>query len=126
MNLNIFPNLLVIGNQIQVIEPIAVDHTQLTWYSTLIQHAPDEVNVLRMRSQEDFPSFGEPDDLANFEECQRGLSIPEVDWVLCNRGLGIPDRHHEDDRGVVTGPATDELVIRDFYREWKRLMSGES
>jgi phenylpropionate dioxygenase-like ring-hydroxylating dioxygenase large terminal subunit len=125
MNLNIFPNLLVIGNQIQVIEPIAVDHTELTWYSTLVQHAPDEVNVLRMRSQEDFPSFGEPDDLVNFEECQRGLSIPEVDWVLCNRGLGIPDRHHEDDRGVVTGPVTDELVIRDFYREWKRLMSAD-
>ena len=105
---------------------MSVGLTQLTWYGTTISGVPDEINTLRMRTQEDFTAFGEPDDQANFEECQRGLSIPEVDWVLCNRGLGIPDRHHEDDRGVVTGPVTDELVIRDFYREWKRLMSGES
>jgi phenylpropionate dioxygenase-like ring-hydroxylating dioxygenase large terminal subunit len=125
MNLNIFPNLLVIGNQIQVIEPIAVDYTQLTWYSTVIKGVPDEINVLRMRTQEDFPNFGEPDDQTNFEECQRGLSIPEVEWVLCNRGLGIPGRQHENERGVVTGPVTDELVIRGFYQEWKRLMSAD-
>lgn len=123
MNLNIFPNLLVIGNQIQVVEPISVDYTQLTWYSTTIGGVPPEINALRMRSQEDFPSFGEPDDQANFEECQRGLNIPEVEWVLCNRGLGIPGRQQTDDRGVVTGPVTDELPIRGFYDEWKRLMS---
>jgi len=78
-----------------------------------------------MRTQEDFPSFGEPDDQTNFEECQRGLTIPEVEWVLCNRGLGIPGRQHVDERGVVTGPVTDELVIRGFYQEWKQLMCAE-
>jgi hypothetical protein len=125
MNINVFPNLLVIGNQIQVIEPISVDLTQLTWYSTTIGGVPPEINVLRMRTQEDFPSFGEPDDQANFEECQRGLNIPEVEWVLYNRGLGIPGRQQVDERGVVTGPVTDELVMRGFYQEWKRLMSAE-
>ncbi|MFD1707367.1 Rieske 2Fe-2S domain-containing protein [Siminovitchia sediminis] len=61
MNLSIFPNLLIIGNQIQVIEPISVDKTRLTWYATMVDTLPDEVNTLRMRSQEDFPAFGEPD-----------------------------------------------------------------
>jgi phenylpropionate dioxygenase-like ring-hydroxylating dioxygenase large terminal subunit len=125
MNINVFPNLLVIGNQIQVVEPVAVDYTQLTWHSTTIGGVPPEINTLRMRTQEDFPSFGEPDDQTNFEECQRGLTIPEVEWVLCNRGLGIPGRQHVDERGVVTGPVTDELVIRGFYQEWKQLMSAE-
>ncbi len=36
INLSIFPNLLLIGNQIQVIEPLAVDRTQLTWHATTI------------------------------------------------------------------------------------------
>jgi phenylpropionate dioxygenase-like ring-hydroxylating dioxygenase large terminal subunit len=123
MNLNIFPNLLIIGNQIQVIRPLAVDHTELTWYSTTVDDLDDHVNTLRMRMQEDFPSFGEPDDLANFEECQRGLSIAEVEWVMCHRG--VPDLQETDDRAVVTGRVTDELPIRGYYRQWRRLMSAE-
>jgi phenylpropionate dioxygenase-like ring-hydroxylating dioxygenase large terminal subunit len=125
MNLNIFPNLLLIGNQIQVIEPIAVNRTQLTWYWTTIGGVPEEINTLRMRTQEDFPSFGEVDDQANFEECQRGLAIPEVEWVLVNRGLGLEGRHVVDDRGVVTAPKTDELPQRGYLSEWKRLMSTD-
>jgi phenylpropionate dioxygenase-like ring-hydroxylating dioxygenase large terminal subunit len=125
MNLNLFPNLLIIGNQLQVIEPIAVDRTQLTWHWTTIGGVPEEINTLRMRTQEDFPSFGEVDDQANFEECHRGLTIPEVEWVLVNRGLGLEDRHRVDEHGVVTAPKTDELVLRSYFQEWKRLMTAD-
>lgn len=125
MNLSIFPNLLIIGNQIQVIEPISVNKTQLTFYSTTVDNLPEEVNILRMRTQEDFPAFGEPDDVANFAECQRGLSIPEVEWVMFNRGLGVPEQRTVDERGVVTGPVTDELPMRGYYQEWKRLLKGK-
>ncbi len=120
MNLNIFPNLLIIGNQVQVIEPLAVDKTQLTWWSTTLTGVPPEVNALRMRHQEDFPSFGEPDDQANFEEAQRGLAIPEVEWVLFNRGFGIPGRQTLDADGVQTAPVTDELPMRSYIAEWLR------
>lgn len=74
MNLNIFPNLLIIGNQLQVIQPRTVNTTELIWYSTSIEadDLPPEVNSLRMRLQEDF-LLREPDDLANFDECQVGL-----------------------------------------------------
>lgn len=125
INLNIFPNLLVIGNQVQVIEPLAVDRTQLTWHASSIGGVPDEVNVLRMRTQEDFPAFGEPDDQANFEEAQRGLSVPEVEWVLMNRGYGMPGRQKLDADGVLTGPVTDELHMRGYFQEWLRLMDRE-
>lgn len=124
MNLQIFPNLLIIGNQIQVIEPIAVDRTQLTWYATTCTGVPEEINALRMRAQEDFPSFGEPDDLENFEGCQRGMSIPEVEWVNTSRGLGTGNETI-DDRGVLIGPVTDELTLRGYMRQWKRLMSAD-
>ena len=86
---------------------------------------PDEVNVLRMRTQEDFPSFGVPDDMINFAECHRGLSIPEIEWVAMNRGFGISNRHHIDEDGVITGPVTDELAIRGYHQEWKRLMKAD-
>ncbi|SDI25983.1 Ring hydroxylating alpha subunit (catalytic domain) [Alteribacillus persepolensis] len=125
MNLSIFPNLLIIGNQIQVIEPIAVDQTRLTWYATTVDNLPDEINTLRMRSQEDFPAFGEPDDVANFAECQRGLSIPEVEWVMFNRGYNVPDRQKVDERGVITAPVTDETPMRNYFQEWKRLLTME-
>ena len=90
INLSIFPNLLIIGNQIQVIEPFNVAQTQLTWHATQVGGVPEEVNTLRMRTQEDFPAFGEPDDQANFEEIQRGLAAPEAEWIFMNRGLNVP------------------------------------
>lgn len=127
MNLNIFPNLLIIGNQIQVIEPQSVESTHLTWYGTSLEadDLPKEVNALRMRLQEDFPSFGEPDDLANFEECQAGLNIAEMEWVVTARHM-TTGKEHVDANGHVTGPVTDELPIRAFWREWKRRMASNT
>jgi phenylpropionate dioxygenase-like ring-hydroxylating dioxygenase large terminal subunit len=126
MNLNIFPNLLIIGNQIQVIEPVAVDDTNLIWYATMLEadDLPSEVNSLRVRLQEDFPAFGEPDDLANFEECQVGLGVEEMEWVMTNRHMDT-GKEKVDANGNLTGPVSDELAIRAFWREWKKLMVSE-
>lgn len=127
MNLNIFPNLLIIGNQIQVIEPIDVDKTELLWYATSLEadDLPPEVNALRMRLQEDFPSFGEPDDLANFEECQAGLNIPEMAWVHTGRHLhGAKDSLSPE--GLPRSVVSSEMPIRAFWKQWKKLMSTET
>lgn len=126
INLSIFPNLLIIGNQIQVIEPLGVERTQLTWHATAIGGVPPEVNTMRMRTQEDFPSFGEPDDQANFEEVQRGLTAPEAEWILMNRGLGIPGWQEVGPDGVVSSRATDELHMRRYYAAWLEMMSEDS
>jgi phenylpropionate dioxygenase-like ring-hydroxylating dioxygenase large terminal subunit len=129
VNINVFPNLLILGNHIQVIEPLAVDETNLTWYGTAVvdeagelDGAADDVNALRMRTQEAFPNFGEVDDAANFEQIQRGLAAPEDEWVYMHRGLGVPDRVRTATNGVVTAPATDEVFMREYIKEWKRLM----
>ncbi len=126
INLSIFPNLLVIGNQIQVIEPLGVDRTQLTWQATTIGGVPPEVNTMRMRTQEDFPAFGEPDDQANFEEVQRGLAAPEAEWILMNRGLDVPGWQEVGPDGVVSSTATDELHMRRYYAAWLDLMDEEA
>ena len=126
-----FPNLSLLGNHIQVFEPVSVDETNVTWYGTAVvdEHgvlggALDEINALRMRTQEQFPNFGEVDDLANFEEIQRGLACPEDEWVYMHRGLGIEGRVKTDEHGVVTAPATDEAFMREYIKEWKRLMKA--
>ncbi len=74
-----------------------------------------------MRTQEQFPLFGEVDDLTNFEEIQVGLGAEEDPWVYMDRGLGLPDRFTEQD-GVISGPATDEVFMREYMKHYKTLM----
>lgn len=124
MNLNIFPNLMIIGNQIQLLEPVAVNRTVVHWFSSTLEGAPDEINAIRMRMQEDFPSFGEVDDAANFEACQEGLAtVPEMEWVDVRRhlhsGVGKPD---EAD-GLWREPMSSDLHLRSYYAAWLRLMN---
>ena len=38
------------------------------------------------------PEFSEVDDIANFEQIQRGLMAIEDEWVYMHRGLGMRDR----------------------------------
>lgn len=131
VNINVFPNLLILGNHVQVIEPVAVNETNLVWYGTAVVDAADElegvvdaVNALRMRTMEAFPNFGEVDDAANFEEIQRGLAACEDEWVYMHRGLDIPGRIKVDANGVITAPATDEVFMREYIKEWRRIMQS--
>jgi phenylpropionate dioxygenase-like ring-hydroxylating dioxygenase large terminal subunit len=133
VNINVFPNLSILGNHIQVIEPLSVTETNTTWYGTAVVDdegvwgdALTQINALRMRTQEGFPNFGEVDDLANFEEIQRGLAAFEDEWVYMHRGMDIPGRIKTDAAtGFITAPATDEMFMREYIKEWKRLMQTE-
>ena len=121
INLTVFPNLLLLGNQIQLIDPLGVAETDIFWFATTVSNLPDEVNAMRMRTQEDFPMFGEVDDVENFESCQVGLGISEAEWVDCSRHL-----HSEMEVAEIDGiraPVTSDVTMRTFYKEWKRLMS---
>lgn len=131
VNINIFPNLSILGNHIQVFQPLSVDETESTWYATAIVDEANElggmaqaVNAIRMRTQESFPNFGEVDDAANFEEIQKGLAAVEDEWVYMHRGLGIPGRVEELPDGTLKAPATDEVFMREHMKEWKRLMAS--
>tara|TARA_R100000501_G_C2615288_1_gene108997 strand:+ start:141 stop:1418 length:1278 start_codon:yes stop_codon:yes gene_type:complete len=124
MNLNIFPNLLLIGNQIQVIDPLSVNKTVLHWYATLLDDEDEELNAIRMRTQEDFPIMGEVDDAANFESCQEGLeSMPEIEWVDISRHMSDTEGAGYDN--VLTNKPTSEIHSRSYFDTWKRLMTEE-
>lgn len=132
VNINVFPNLSLLGNHIQVFEPVSVNETNAVWYGTRVeddgtwgQETIDDINALRMRTQEGFPNLGEVDDITNFEQIQVGLACLEDEWVYMNRGFGLPERFRTDAQGVIYGPATDEVFMREYIKEWKRLMQAE-
>jgi hypothetical protein len=62
------------------------------------------------------------DDLSNFEQIQRGLQAHEDEWIYMHRGLGVPGRVHLQADGTLSAPATDEVFMREYLKEWKRLM----
>lgn len=123
VNLNIFPNLMILANQIQVVEPLAIDKTALTWYATRLKGADDNVNVLRMRIGEDFPNFGEVDDLEMFELCWQGLKAAEVEWINTSRQ---GEEQPRDDEGVLRATVTDEAPLRGFLGAYREYMKRES
>ena len=119
VNLSLFPNLLFVGNQLMVVEPLDVDRTRLSLYLTVAPQAPEEVNLLRLRVDEDFVSFGNPDDLEMFERIQEGLGIVEDEWIDTSRGQGL---EVEASDGLIGDIAT-EAPIRGYLAEWTRLMT---
>jgi hypothetical protein len=132
VNINVFPNLSLLGNHIQVFEPLSVNKTNAVWYGTRIEDvngdigdALGDINALRMRTQEQFPNFGEVDDLANFEQIQRGLDCLEDEWIYMHRGLGIPGRIRHNPDGTISAPATDEVFMREYIAHWRRLMEAD-
>ncbi|MBK17883.1 MAG: (2Fe-2S)-binding protein [Rhodospirillaceae bacterium] len=132
VNINIFPNLHILGNHVQVSQPISLTETDTTWWGTAVIDENDDlhgcvdaVNALRMRTQESFPNFGELDDLINFEQIQTGLAGVEDEWVYMHRGLGIPDRIKRDTDGYLIGPPTDEVFLRETMQVYKNLMMND-
>ncbi|MCB1487336.1 MAG: Rieske 2Fe-2S domain-containing protein [Bauldia sp.] len=121
VNLSIFPNLIFVGNQMMIVEPLAVDHTRLSYYLVLADQAPEEVNLMRLRVDEDFLSFGTPDDLEMFERVQEGLQTIEEEWVDISRGDHAGDVI--DEHGYALGDIASEAPIRAYLAEWKRLMA---
>jgi benzoate/toluate 1,2-dioxygenase subunit alpha len=122
-NIFVFPNLYLFDTQLRVINPIAVDSTEVTLHVYDLDGVPDELNRGRLRAHERFygPSgFGAPDDVEIFVANQTGVQARGIDWALLSRGM-----HREEVRadGERVGHSTDETPVRAMYREWRRWMS---
>ena len=123
-NMFIFPNLYFRTDHLRVIQPRAVDRTEVLIYPYRVKGAPEEVSLSRLRVDEDFMSpggFGTPDDMAAFNMVQEGLQAEAVDWIYFARG--IQDEVVRDDGVRVSVHGSDETPMRELYREWKRLMA---
>ena len=111
-NIFVFPNLYLFDTQIRVINPLAVDRTEVHLYVYGLDGAPDELNQGRYRAHERFygpAGFGSPDDVEIFVCNQTGLQASGVDWVLLSRGM---HREKVNGDGEAVGHSTDEAPVR--------------
>ncbi len=125
-HMHVFPNLVVLQNQIRTIRPIHVDRTEVRLSPMLLAGAPDELNVARLRNHEGFygpAGGGVPDDIEMFMRVRGGLESTVNPWLRFERGL---HREKVDTDGTRYGQVTDEVPQRAMWRHWKRLMTGEA
>jgi phenylpropionate dioxygenase-like ring-hydroxylating dioxygenase large terminal subunit len=117
----IFPNLILIGIQMRVVQPLSAALTEVCLYPTLLKWLTPEVNTIRLRSHEAFfgsASFGGPDDSEIFERVQDGCAVELEPWQLMSRGLHR-ERHVD---GIIMGDLSDEVTQRGIWRQWKKVM----
>jgi phenylpropionate dioxygenase-like ring-hydroxylating dioxygenase large terminal subunit len=120
----IMPNLVLMDVNIRVIQPLAVDRTEVYSHFIAIEDVPDGVNQSRLRDvQGRLGTTGmiNTDDVEMFAACQTGLQTPELEWVRFARGLGREERLAN---GARRASYTDETPQRALYRAWGRLMEG--
>lgn len=130
-NLQLFPNVFLMdqtSTQIRIIQPIAVDETEVTTYCIAPVGESDEARALRIRQYEDFfnaSGMATPDDLTEFNNCQVGFGAGEGRMNDMSRGS---TRWEEgsgkfgkvlDVDAVLSSPAVaDEGLYVAIHNEW--------
>ena len=121
-HMNIFPNLVLLGQQVRTIQPISLNRTEVYLRPALLKGAPDELNTARLRQHEAFFSpqgGGIHDDVEMFNRVAEGLRCTQDPWLIFKRGL---HREMLDNDGTVVGQSTDEVAQRAMWRHWKSVM----
>lgn len=134
-NLAIFPNVFLMdqtSTQLRILRPLSVNTTEVIIYCIAPVGESKGARSRRVRQYEDFfnaTGMATPDDLTEFEACQRGIG-------------GLHDSHQNLDRGLTTTTwGSDEVLghlnvdavasgltwdgeahMQGFYREWFRLL----
>ena len=124
-NLLVYPNLVLINNQIRVIHPVSFDRTEVFAYPVTLEDVAPEINAARIRAHEDFygpASFGAPDDIEMFQRQWDGmLRTPAMEWLYYDRGLDQEEAVGADGR---QSHVSDETAHRGIWRRWLQLMEG--
>jgi hypothetical protein len=122
-NLNLFPNIACSMAFFRVLQPIAVNETEIHHAVITMDGGPAVANRYRLRLHEHFQGpmgFGTPDDSEAWERVQRGASAGTDLWIMLNRGL--PGEKQSED-GLVSDVSA-ETGMRAGYQQWKKMMSA--
>ncbi|MBV1879019.1 MAG: aromatic ring-hydroxylating dioxygenase subunit alpha [Pseudomonadales bacterium] len=121
-HMNVFPNLVVLGQQVRTIRPITFNQTEVELAPTLLKGVPDELNTTRIRQFEQFYSphgGGIHDDIEMFNRVQEGVACTMDPWLIFQRGL---HREEQLPDGTVRGQVTDETSQRAMWSHWLEVM----
>lgn len=117
-NLNIFPNLMVndiMGVVIRTCYPVSADYMEVDSWCLAPRGERPEARKMRLENFISFlgpGGFANPDDAEVLESVQRALAtVQEIEWSDMSRGMTKSEP-----------AATDELQLRAFWRQWRRLM----
>jgi phenylpropionate dioxygenase-like ring-hydroxylating dioxygenase large terminal subunit len=122
-NLNLFPNIACSMAFFRVLQPVAVNETEIHHAVITMDGGPAVANQARLRLHEHFQGpmgFGTPDDSEAWERVQKGSSAGRDLWILLNRGLP-GERLTADGRA---GDVSAETGMRAAYQQWKKLMTA--
>ncbi len=125
-HMNVFPNLVVLAQQVRTIQPISAERTEVYLRPSLLKGAPDEVNTQRIRAYESFYTTvggGIHDDVEMFNRVHEGLRCAEDPWLAFRRGL---HREQIDNDGTTYGQGTDETAQRAMWKHWKSVMRQDA
>lgn len=130
-NLLIFPNLMIMdqmSTQLRVIQPTAVDRTEVTGYAFAPVGEPAQQRWKRLRFYEDFfnPSgMATPDDLEIFNRSQQGFAGEHLRFSDMSRGaahqVAGADRFAQElgiSPKMSGGWIQDEGLFVGMYRAW--------
>ena len=123
-NLNLFPNLACSMAFFRVLQPVAVDETEIRHIAIGMQGGPPAANRARLRTHEFFQGpmgFGSPDDAEIWDRVQHGASGGSDLWVLLNRGLS---NEETTAAGNLRSDVSAETGMRAAYGQWKRMMEA--
>ncbi len=107
---------------VRIIEPIAVDRTEVIGYVFRLVGAPDETLRNAIEYCNGSTSAASPviaDDLEIYERAQTGNQTGAAEWIPMTRGAG---QVREETNEFTRTPATSEAFIRNQFRAWAELM----
>jgi p-cumate 2,3-dioxygenase alpha subunit len=118
----IFPNILFqdsgTGFRIRQIEPVDATMSEVRQWELAPKEEPPLLRDRRLSGARTFlgpGGFASPDDVEAVESCQLGFAAGEVEWSDISRG------------SLSNFPKdTEELQIRNFWREWQSRLDGRS
>ncbi|MEJ7930553.1 SRPBCC family protein [Ramlibacter sp. AN1015] len=138
-NITLFPNAQIADNaalQLRIWRPLSAERTEMRTFCLAPVGEPPQARRMRIRQYEEFFNPGglaTPDDIANYEDCQRGFGARTIDWQQGHaRGAtlmqaGANDAARElgiEPLSCVVGPFNlgDETVMHATYRTWLDLI----
>ena len=126
-NLLVYPNLVLINNQVRVIHPLTYDTTEVYAYPATLEDVAPQINTVRIRAHEDFygpASFGAPDDIEMFQRQWDGMvRSTAMEWLCYDRGAEQETPLGGDGR---ESHIADETAHRGIWRRWAELMAEPS
>lgn len=126
-NTNIYPTISFMSQfrQLRVVQPVAVDRTEVLGFCFRLKGAPEKMFHDTIRFANITNATASPvltDDLETYDRLRGGLESHGNDWVPMSRGLGrdTPDGHG----GLQAENGLSELHIRNMFAAWSDSMAG--